>query len=184
MIRMLFTAGVCASLLAVADAPKSAQSPGGVAPSATTAPAEPIAARATIADVAWMSGRWRDESKDGYTDECWGPPLDRTMVGYSRIGASSDRAVYEILLIEQTGETLTLWLRHFTGPLKSREVDAMRFVATRIAPNEITFDGTGGESSTRLTYRLGDAGELICVLEKAREGKTRRFEFKLARVKD
>ena len=37
--------------------------------------------KATLADIAWLSGHWRGEAFGGITEEIWSPPLGDSMMG-------------------------------------------------------------------------------------------------------
>lgn len=140
------------------------------------------AAAPRIADLAWMAGAWRNDSRDGFTDEVWSAPADRSMVGCSRIGLASDRAVYEILLIEESADGPVLWLRHFKPGLIAREEQPMKFKTVRAGKNEIAFERVDESGGTRLSYRLAEPDRLVAILEKTQNGKKRQFEFSLKRV--
>src|SRR5687767_15714011 len=48
------------------------------------APDAPIP-RATIADMAWLAGRWTGDGLGGRTEEIWSPPDAGTMMGTFRL---------------------------------------------------------------------------------------------------
>ena len=70
------------------------------APDAAPAPVAPRAAPA-LADVAWLAGAWRGESKGTRQEEVWLPPDGGLMLGLHRDVGASGRASFEYLRIEQ-----------------------------------------------------------------------------------
>jgi Domain of unknown function (DUF6265) len=166
---------------------KSLISIGAVAVSAVVAWANPpseVSGKFALSELSWMAGRWRSPAKSGFTDEVWAEPLNGAMNGMCRLGEDGKRAMYEILLIEEVGDKLEYSMMHFGPGLKPREQEPLKFDVERGKKDkEVVFVGRGTEKGVRLTYTLASPDQLVCVLEKSRNGKQMRDEFRMKRVK-
>ena len=141
------------------------------------------AGKLALSELSWMAGRWQSPTKSGYTDEHWTEPRNGAMNGMCRLGDDGKRAMYEILLIEQVGEKLEYSMMHFGPGLKPREQEPLKFDVERGKKDkEVVFVGRDKEKGVRLTYTLASPDQLVCVLEKTREGKQMRDEFRMNRV--
>lgn len=61
------------------------------------------APRPSVADLAWMSGRWVAQDNGRWTEEHWSAPRAGTMMGYSWSGEGETIREYEYLRL-QAGE--------------------------------------------------------------------------------
>ena len=101
------TAG--ASLAAAASPP----------PPPATAEAVP---RASLADFAWLAGRWVGEGLGGIAEEVWLPESGGAMLGTFRSIQGGKVAFYEILILASNPSGhLELRLKHFHPDLKGWE---------------------------------------------------------------
>jgi hypothetical protein len=140
------------------------------------------ASKATLADVAFIAGHWRDTSGGGLSEEIWTVPDGDGMLGMWRYVQGGRAQIFELLSIrnEETGPVLRL--RHFGPQLAAREEkDApVTIPLARFAPGEAVFEGksTGG-GPLRLTYRQQGEDGLAVTLEKDGE-KPESFTFRRA----
>lgn len=110
-------------------------------PAAIAQPA--VQARATIADAAWLTGRWVGEGFGGQLEEVWSPPVGRQMIGHFRMVQDGQPAFYELLLIEEHEGGLRYRVKHFNPDYVGwEERDRWHeFGYVSHAPNELHFDG-------------------------------------------
>lgn len=74
-------------------------------------------------------------------------------------------------------------MMHFGPGLKPREQEPLKFDVERGKKDkEVVFVGRDQEKGVRLTYTLASPDQLVCVLEKTRDGKRMRDEFRMNRV--
>lgn len=103
------TAGTC---VPVAASPPPTRPP-------ATAEAAP---RASMADFAWLAGRWVGEGLGGIAEEVWLPEKGGAMLGTFRSIKGGQVAFYEILtLASNASGQLELRLKHFHADLKGWE---------------------------------------------------------------
>ncbi len=139
--------------------------------------------KARLDDIAWMVGHWAGDEGE-FAEETWNAPRGGSMAGMCRIGAEGSKALYELLLIEEKGDSLTMSLRHFGPALTSRDKETLAFDLVRTGPSEIVFERMEKGSPVRVTYRSEDSKNgLYARVEKQRDGKPVHFDFRYKRLK-
>lgn len=152
-------------------------------PAATATPAAAVAApKATLADLAWMAGRWKGEGSGGSTtEETWHETAGESMLGSFRmVGADGAVRFYEILALLQTPAGPEMRIRHFDRLLVAlEEKDApMVFRLAESAKNRAVFEILIDGVTERIVYtRERDA--LTIRIEKP--SKVNEFKMRLAR---
>lgn len=102
---------VVLALSMFAAAGPAAQAAGSTANTLTLAEGAPRPA-ATIADLAWLAGRWAGEGLGGALDEVWSEPAGGAMVGYFRLVAKGKPVLYEIMTLLEHEGSVELRLKH------------------------------------------------------------------------
>jgi hypothetical protein len=110
-----------------------------------TAQDPPASPRATLADVAWLTGYWDGEGMGGTVEDLWMPPRAGVMLGSFRLvkPAGQPGGFYELFAIEESEGTLRFVAKHFhTDWVGWEEKDkALRLRLTRKADGELAFGG-------------------------------------------
>jgi hypothetical protein len=135
----------------------------------------------SVTKLAWLAGRWVDESGGNLSEEIWTMPAGDGMQGMWRLVVKDEIKLSEILTIRAEEQTLVLRLRHFDAKLVGREERDKPLVLTLAGWNEreARFEGPGSDGAgLALTYRHTDAGTLACTVEI--HGKKEEFTFKRA----
>jgi ketosteroid isomerase-like protein len=112
--------------------------------------AAPVAA--TIADVAWLAGRWSGEGFGGWLEEVWTPPAGGQMLATFRMHMDGKPVFSEICQIAEENGTLLYKVKHFNPDLTSWEEknDYVTFHLVKMEPNAVYFSGlTMKESNGR-----------------------------------
>ena len=99
--------------------------------------------KATLNDVAWISGTWKGEAFGGITEEIWSKPLGDSMMASFKLVSDGKVQFYEIEIIRELKESLILQLKHFNGDLKGWETkdETVDFPLVKIENSAIYFDG-------------------------------------------
>lgn len=127
----------------------------------TTAPAvAPDAARATtastLADFAWLAGRWVERGEGTVSEEHWQGVEGDCMLGTWRLVSRGAARVLELLQLRQEEAGVFMHLLHFDGgmvPWEGEETP-LRMTATAPEPGVAIFEGTGTDGEpVRITYR-------------------------------
>ena len=90
-----------------------AQNPSAPA-AAQHAPARP---KTTLADFAWLEGRWLGTWGPRSAEQCWSSPKAGMMVGTFRLVENEKTLVIEMFALEEKPEGINFYFRHFTPDL-------------------------------------------------------------------
>lgn len=119
-------------------------------PDETTAP--------TIEDLAWIAGTWATDLGDQTLEERWSPPMANAMTGSFRWSRDDEVWLYEFLLIEETDDGISYYLRHF-GPgslgWEERE-EPLAYRLDSLAPNRAEFASLDAAGDAFVFSRDGD----------------------------
>lgn len=103
----------------VATSPATAQAPAASAPSpvepGSSAPAaEPTP---TLADFAWLEGRWQGTWGQRLAEQCWTAPRAGMMLGTFRLVEDEKTLVIELFTLVERPDAIHFYFRHFTPAL-------------------------------------------------------------------
>jgi hypothetical protein len=176
LVPMLATAGVVGTAVRVNGQGQAAAAIG-------SAPR----AKASLAQVAWIAGPWRGMLGDRQIEQHWMTPAANSMVAMYR-SIQNDRAtLYELLAIEQDGESLMLRIKHFSpgAGLAGREAkdQSIDHALVRVDGRTAVFEGTGTDNPSRVTFTSPDPDTLTITVERMRDGKLVPTDFRYTRVK-
>jgi hypothetical protein len=133
-------------------------------------------APATIADVAWLAGRWTGDGLGGRSEETWGAPVGGSMVGMFRLSRDGKPVFYEIMTFVEREGSVLLRLKHFNPDLTGWEEKDQTVDFPLVSKGEGVLHFRG------LTFRREDAGRLTIYLSLKQKDGTRREEvFRLTR---
>jgi hypothetical protein len=140
---------------------------------------------ASISDMAWIAGRWVDDSGGDLSEETWGPPSGDCVIGMWRWVVGGKARVYELLTITAEADGLVIRLRHFdrVGVAREDREHPLVLNLVRSSGGEAAFQGPGTSGFLRLSYRRVNADTLTVVLEKGTSEKdAQREEFRFRRA--
>jgi hypothetical protein len=143
--------------------------------------------KATVADLAWMTGSWCSEHGGDRYEEHWLPPAGGSMAAVFRAVEGGKPDMYEISAVE-TGEDgrPVLRIRHFGPglvPWKSEAEKTPSWPLASTAKDEAVFEDPAADFPRRIVYRLADASTLAVKLEPAPGSKRQPMEFRLKKVR-
>ena len=137
-------------------------------------PQSPAAApaKATIADMAWLSGIWKGQMGAASLEECWTPGGGGAMLGVSRTIANNKMVEFEFLRIIERDGTL-IYVAQPNG-----RTPATEFTLTKFGANEAKFENPSHDYPKIITYTLAADGTLTAVIADTGGAKARSFVFK------
>ena len=137
----------------------------------------PIAAKATIGDLAWLAGNWsgtRGTTNVITTEERWSSALGGSMLAVSRTVSRGKMSAFEYLrIVERDGGLVYIAQPNGTAPTE--------FVLTELSPNRAVFENPRHDYPKRIAYELAPDGSLSATIGYLKGGSPRRFEFKRQR---
>jgi hypothetical protein len=135
----------------------------------------PKPAKATIADLDWLSGIWvgtRGTAGTITIEERWSPPLGGAMLATSRTVSRNKMTAFEYLrIVEKDGGLVYIAQPGGRSPTE--------FVLTDLTKTRAVFENPRHDSPQRITYELTDAG-LAASIGFINGGKPQRLEYKSA----
>ncbi len=127
---------------------------------------EPVEAK--VDALAFIAGSWEGELFGGRGQEHWIAPQGGAMVGsFILTWPDNDRRIYELLLIEQEGEHVTMCFRHFSPGMElwEAEIDApLRFVLIESEPKRAVFQSPDyAQQPSRFIFEVNDDRSVLSV---------------------
>jgi len=127
----------------------------------------------TLADLAWMSGRW--ETAPGGTrqiEEHWTTAAGATMMGMSRTVAGEKTVEFEYLRIEQRADGI-----YYVAHPKAR-CPGTDFKLTRASAKEAVFENPQHDFPKRIIYRKGADDALTANIDAGEGTKTVSYAYR------
>ena len=114
--------------------------------------------KATIEDVGLLVGHWEGEFLGSMAEEIWLPAAGNSMLGMFRLYGDDGLLFYEIMILVEEEESVSLKLKHFHPDLKGWEEkdETVTFRLVRANKNDLWFEG--------LTFRSQPDGSLKCFI--------------------
>jgi Domain of unknown function (DUF6265) len=151
---LIVVAFLCLAPCAGADETRS-RLPGGVSP------------KATIAEAAWVAGRWVGEGFGATVEEVMSPPAGNAMIGHFSITGAQGPSMYELVMIREEGGSLVYRVKHFHPDLKGWEEKdkSVDFPLVAVERDALYFDGltikrTGADEVTHWVRIKGKDGKI------------------------
>ncbi|GAB4035627.1 DUF6265 family protein [Spirosoma gilvum] len=124
----------------------------------------------SLADVAFMEGRWRGTFNGGPIEAAWIAPVGDNLTGFMRMMKDNKVTMYEMLIFEQTDEGPIVLVKHFKPGLIGQEEkdksDRYRFIEA--SPNRALFEKEDG--SIRIIYEKRGANQLAIQRGQSKDG--------------
>ena len=142
----------------------------GAAPAATAPSVQ--AAKATMAQVAWIGGTWTGSSGPSVSEERWTPPAGGSMLAISRTLRDGVMSAFEFLcIVERDGGLVYTAMPNGRTP-------ATDFTLTKIDEASATFENPAHDFPKMIRYSKRPDGSLEAVVSGAGGEKPQTFVFR------
>lgn len=125
----------------------------------------------SLADVAFMEGRWLGTFNGGPIEAAWIAPVGDNLTGFMRMMRDNKVTMYEMLIFEQTEQGPIVLVKHFKPGLIGQEEkdksDRYRFIDA--GKDKATFEKEDG--SIRIIYEKRSANQLAIQRGQLKDGK-------------
>ncbi|GAB4045944.1 DUF6265 family protein [Spirosoma litoris] len=125
----------------------------------------------SLADVAFMEGRWLGTFNGGPIEAAWIAPVGDNLTGFMRMMRDNKVTMYEMLIFEQTEQGPIVLVKHFKPGLIGQEEkdksDRYRFIDA--GKDKATFEKEDG--SIRIIYEKRSANQLVIQRGQLKDGK-------------
>ena len=132
--------------------------------------------KATLDDLAWLSGCWEGRQGAAVLEEIWSKPGGMSMLGLGRTVKDARTVSFEFMQFRAENGTLVF----LPQPQGGAQV---RFPLKEITGNKLTFENLGHDFPQRVMYERKGKGLLLAAIEGTLKGKLEREEFQLRKVK-
>jgi hypothetical protein len=151
------------------------------------APGQAAPAKATVEQLAWVTGAWTGKLGERTIEQHWSAPLAGSIIAMYRSIQANKPTLYELLAMEQDGEGVVLRIKHFApgAGLVGQEAkdESVNNTLIQLEGRMAVFEGGVASSPTRITFTSPDPDTLNITVGRQRDGKPVSTEFKYTRIK-
>jgi len=128
-----------------------------------------------IAQVAWLSGCWAQQTGQTIVEEQWMPPRGGTMLNVGRTTKSGTLVEYEFVVLREHDARLA-YEAHPSGQPEAT------FLSTQIGDDVVVFENLTHDFPQRVGYRRVGADALEAWIDGTLRGQSRRVDFRYRRT--
>lgn len=134
--------------------------------------------KASLDQVAWITGHWEGEAFGGHFEEIWSSPKAGSMMAMFKLWADGQVQFYELITIAEVDGSLVLKLKHFGADLKGWEEkdEMMEMPLVKLEENIVYFNN--------YTFELKDEDTIHCYVIIEEKGAKEEVQFVFKRVKE
>jgi len=129
---------------------------------------------ATLADMAWLVGRWKGTGLGGVSEEIWADPVGGVMMGMYRLVVKGKPSFYEFMHLAEDQGSLALKLKHFNPDLTGWE-EKDRFVTFPLVKFEERAAYFSGLTFRRVS---DDRLEIYLAMRQGEQVREERFDLR------
>jgi hypothetical protein len=124
--------------------------------------------KATVADLAWMTGHWSGPMANGATlEENWLVPQGGSIAALVRSTTADSTSLIELILIEEKEGTLTLRLQQWNAGLEPRSPSPQVMKLVELGENKAAFAPVGEGPLKLLTYTRPAPDQFVIAIQTA-----------------
>ncbi len=110
------------------------------------------ALKATVADLAWMTGSWVGPVGEQTLEENWIRPLGGSIAALVRFTGNGATSMTELIVIEEAEGSLVFRVRQWFPGFVPRNPEPQEMALAELADNRVSFAATGSGDFKTLTY--------------------------------
>lgn len=108
--------------------------------------------KATVDDLAWMSGTWVGALGPNSLEEHWSEPKAGSIAALVRMASAKATSMFELIVVEQEGESLVLRVQQWNPGFKPRTEGPQVMRLAEIGERTVTFEAIDEGGLKGLTY--------------------------------
>jgi len=129
---------------------------------------------ARIAQVAWLSGCWVQQTGQTMVEEHWTPPRGGTMLSVGRTTRNGNLVEYEFVVLRGQDSRLA-YEAHPSGQ------PTATFLSIQIGEDAVVFEDAAHDFPQRVGYRKSGGDALDAWIEGKQRGQRKHIDFKYRR---
>lgn len=112
------------------------------------------APKATVEDLAWMTGTWAGPLDDSgqVLEENWIVPRAGSMAALVRMVGQDATSMVELIVIEEEGDSLALHIQQWDAGFSPRTPAAQKLMLRAIGENRVSWEAVGEGGMRSLAY--------------------------------
>jgi hypothetical protein len=116
----------------------------------------------TLADVAWLAGRWQGDWGPRVAEQVWMAPMAGMMLGTFRVVENEKVLVVEMLVLEEKPDGIEFRFRHFTRDLVPWEKsNATLLKLASLDPGKVVFTNPGNGQPKQAIFTRVDGDTYV-----------------------
>ena len=139
---------------------------------------------ASIVELRWLTGLWQGKHNSEHVDEIWSMPTGDTMVGAFRQFVGTELTLYEMMVIEKSGDEIVLRIKHYGPGLTAWETsdENMVFTLKETKDKELYFTMESITGSERALHYRRQADELVVTMIVSTSKEIQKEEYTFTRL--
>ena len=137
---------------------------------------KPVGNKASLADLAWLTGCWEGRQGEAVIEEVWSKPGGASMLGFGRTVKGGRTTSFEFMQIREENGSLT----YMPQPQGGTRVS---FPLKNSVGSKMTFENKEHDFPQRVIYERGGPELLVAAIEGNYKGKEDREEYQMKRVR-
>lgn len=132
--------------------------------------------KASLADLAWLSGCWEGRQGEAVIEEVWSKPAGGSMIGFGRTVKAGKTTSFEFMQFREQDGTLAFKPQPQGGAV-------VTFPLKDSFASRFTFENKQHDFPQRVIYEQKGPGLLLAAIEGTDKGKESREEFQMKKVR-
>lgn len=132
--------------------------------------------KASLEDIAWLTGCWEGRQGEATIEEIWSKPGGGSMLGLGRTVKGNRTVSFEFMQFREENGTLFFLPQPQGGTRVS-------FPLKDFFGGKLTFENKGHDFPQRVIYERKGPGLLLAAIEGTSKGKEEREEFQMRKVR-
>lgn len=132
--------------------------------------------KASLADLAWLTGCWEGRQGEAVIEEVWSKPGGGSMIGFGRTVKANKTTSFEFMQFRERDGTLVFMPQPGGGTL-------VYFPLKDSFGGKLTFENKEHDFPQRVIYERKGPGLLLAAIEGTYKGKEEREEYQMKRVR-
>ena len=121
---------------------------------------------ASLDELAWLAGDWRQSGDKSFAQEVWLDPMNGSLPGVFRLIQNGRLIVHEYILIAQEDGRIVLRFKHFNADYSTWEGDGppLTFVLAEVRPGFAMWQNTAPSDEAPDQLRYERSGDRLTVM--------------------
>ncbi len=121
---------------------------------------------ASIEDLDWMTGNWAGDLGPNQLEENWVAPEGGSIAALVRMTGNGDTSMFEMITIEESGESLVLHIQQFDAGFEARTEMPQEMELVEIGERSVQFEAVSEGGMSSLGYSRPEPDTFMIHIER------------------